>query len=101
MTDTLTLEAPPTTVPTYPERAAFKKNKKNLSLEERTDVTVDELEKTSLPASAELYNGNVVFKNAEYRAWDRASKSCRRVQKLFAAKSHWLCDDRNQLSHLA
>ena len=60
MAETLTMEAPPpTTVPTYPGRAAFKKN---LSLEERTDVTVDELENASLPASAELYDGKVVFK---------------------------------------
>lgn len=33
-----------------------------LSLEQRTDVTVDELEKLSLPFPAELYNGKVVFK---------------------------------------
>jgi Uma2 family endonuclease len=31
-------------------------------LEQRTDVTVDELEKLSLPFPAELYNGRVVFK---------------------------------------
>jgi Uma2 family endonuclease len=33
-----------------------------LPLEQRTDVTVDELEKLSLPFPAELYNGRVVFK---------------------------------------
>jgi len=33
-----------------------------IPLEERTDVTVDELEKLSLPFPAELYNGKVVFK---------------------------------------
>jgi len=33
-----------------------------LPLEQRTDVTVDELEKLSLPHNAELYNGKVVFK---------------------------------------
>ncbi len=33
-----------------------------ISLEQRTDVTVDELEKLSLPYPAELYNGKVVFK---------------------------------------
>ncbi len=59
MAETLTMEAPPMTVPTYPGRAAFKKS---LSLEGRTDVTVDELERASLPASAELYDGKVVFK---------------------------------------
>jgi Uma2 family endonuclease len=31
-------------------------------LEQRTDVTVDELERLSLPFPAELYNGKVVFK---------------------------------------
>jgi Uma2 family endonuclease len=35
-----------------------------LPIEERTDVTVDELERTSLPFPAELYNGKVVFKMA-------------------------------------
>ncbi len=33
-----------------------------LPLEQRTDVTVDELEKLSLPHNAELYNGKVVYK---------------------------------------
>jgi len=33
-----------------------------LPLEQRTDVTVDELERLSLPFPAELYNGRVVFK---------------------------------------
>ncbi len=33
-----------------------------LPLEQRTDVTVDELEKLALPHNAELYNGRVVFK---------------------------------------
>jgi Uma2 family endonuclease len=33
-----------------------------MPLEQRTDVTVDELEKLSLPFPAELYNGKVVFK---------------------------------------
>jgi len=33
-----------------------------ISLEQRTDVTVDELEHLSLPFTAELYNGKVVFK---------------------------------------
>ncbi|MFQ5638925.1 MAG: Uma2 family endonuclease [bacterium] len=35
-----------------------------LPIEQRTDVTVDELEKTSLPYPAELYNGKVVYKMA-------------------------------------
>jgi Uma2 family endonuclease len=34
----------------------------DIPLEQRTDVTVDELEKLSLPFPAELYNGKVVFK---------------------------------------
>jgi hypothetical protein len=33
-----------------------------LPIEQRTDVTVDELEKLSLPYAAELYDGRVVFK---------------------------------------
>jgi len=33
-------------------------------IEERTDVTVDELERTSLPYPAELYDGKVVYKMA-------------------------------------
>jgi len=33
-----------------------------IPLEQRTDVTVDELEKLSLPFPAELYDGKVVFK---------------------------------------
>ena len=36
--------------------------KKELPLEERDDVTVDELETLSLPHNAELYNGRVVYK---------------------------------------
>jgi len=35
---------------------------KETPVEERTDVTVDELEKLSLPYPAELYDGKVVFK---------------------------------------
>jgi len=35
-----------------------------LPLEQRVDVTVDELEKLALPLPAELYNGKVVFKMA-------------------------------------
>jgi len=34
-----------------------------IPLEQRTDVTVDELERMSLPYSAELYKGKVVFKH--------------------------------------
>ena len=34
----------------------------DIPLEQRTDVTVDELEKLSLPFPAELYNGKVVYK---------------------------------------
>jgi len=35
-----------------------------IPIEQRTDVTVDELERLSLPYQAELYNGKVVFKMA-------------------------------------
>ncbi|MDZ7290868.1 MAG: Uma2 family endonuclease [candidate division KSB1 bacterium] len=38
------------------------RDSENLPLEQRTDVTVDELERLSLPYPAELYNGRVVFK---------------------------------------
>lgn len=37
-----------------------------LPLEQRTDVTVGELEKLSLPFPAELYNGRVVFKMPDF-----------------------------------
>ena len=37
---------------------------KEIPLEKRTDVTVDELERMSLPYPAELYNGKVVYKMA-------------------------------------
>lgn len=37
---------------------------KEVPLEKRTNVTVDELEKMSLPYPAELYNGKVVYKMA-------------------------------------
>lgn len=37
-----------------------------LPIEQRTDVTVDELERTSLPYPAELYNGKVVYKMAAF-----------------------------------
>jgi len=45
-------------------------NDKIISFEQRTDVTVDELERALLPYNAELYNGKVVFKmpNAEHGA---------------------------------
>lgn len=36
-------------------------------IEQRTDVTAEELEKTSLPYPAELYNGKVVYKMANPR----------------------------------
>ncbi len=37
-----------------------------IPLEQRTDVTVDELERLSLPFTAELYDGKVVFKMANF-----------------------------------
>jgi Uma2 family endonuclease len=40
--------------------------KKKLPLEQRADVTVEELEQMSLPVPAELYNGKVVFKMASH-----------------------------------
>jgi Uma2 family endonuclease len=58
-TDILEVGAPPAkTVATPAQRV--------ISLEQRNDVTVDELERTSLPYPAELYNGKVVFKMAAF-----------------------------------
>jgi len=37
-----------------------------IPIEERNDVTVDELERLSLPYPAELYNGKVVYKMANF-----------------------------------
>ncbi len=57
--DALTVETPP------PEPYSVVADKAvRLPIEERADVTVDELERTSLPYPAELYNGKVVFKMA-------------------------------------
>jgi len=57
--DILEVEAPPSKkVPAAAKHA--------LPIEQRTDVTVEELEKTSLPYPAELYNGKVVFKMAAF-----------------------------------
>ncbi len=54
-----------------------------LPIEQRSDVTVDELEKTSLPYPAELYNGKVVFKMANFEHG--------RIQSKIAAKiDHYL-----------
>jgi len=58
-TDILEVGAPPAKTVTAPAKRA-------IPLEQRNDVTVDELEKTSLPYPAELYNGKVVFKMANY-----------------------------------
>jgi Uma2 family endonuclease len=43
------------------ESATFAPARQLLPIEQRTDVTVDELERTSLEYPAELYNGKVVF----------------------------------------
>ncbi len=55
--------APAETTKSYTAGEGILANKK-LPLEQRTDVTVDELEQMSLPMPAELYNGRVVFKMA-------------------------------------
>lgn len=61
--DTLMIETPP--VESYQLTAV-----KFIPIEQRTNVTVDELERASLPYNAELYNGKVVVKmpNAEHGA---------------------------------
>jgi Uma2 family endonuclease len=51
-------------VKTAPRLPETKTEKKPAPIEKRTDVTVDELERMSLPYPAELYNGKVVPKMA-------------------------------------
>ncbi|MCI0694506.1 Uma2 family endonuclease [candidate division KSB1 bacterium] len=53
--------APAETKETAKATGSFVADQETL-LEQRNDVTVDELEKLSLPFPAELYNGKVVFK---------------------------------------
>jgi Uma2 family endonuclease len=60
--DALTVETPPREPYSFAAENAVPSGR--LPIEERTDVTVDELERMSLPYSAELYNGKVVFKMA-------------------------------------
>ncbi|MDZ7291292.1 MAG: Uma2 family endonuclease [candidate division KSB1 bacterium] len=60
--DTLELEAPKHKI--VPPAADKAISSGPLPIEQRTDVTVDELERMSLPYPAELYNGKVVFKMA-------------------------------------
>ncbi|MDZ7363964.1 MAG: hypothetical protein ONB46_25110 [candidate division KSB1 bacterium] len=55
------LTAPPEIKETGAEINAFGAVEE-VPLEQRNDVTVDELEKLSLPFPAELYNGRVAFK---------------------------------------
>ena len=58
-----TLTAPPMT-----EYGLFEVEiaREDIPIEERNDVTVDELERLSLPYPAELYNGKVVYKMANF-----------------------------------
>jgi len=56
-----TLTAPPITEYDLSEADIARKH---IPIEERNDVTVDELERLSLPHPAELYNGKVVYKMA-------------------------------------
>lgn len=60
MANTITL-APAETTASVQAKEAFIAEQE-IPLEQRTDVTVDELEKLSLPTPAELYGGKVVFK---------------------------------------
>ncbi len=55
--DTLSVEVPPSEVNSVT-------TPKTIPIEQRTDVTVEELERISLPYPAELYNGKVAFKMA-------------------------------------
>jgi hypothetical protein len=60
--DVLTVETPRREPYSFAAEKAVPSGR--LPIEERTDVTVDELERMSLPYPAELYNGKVVFKMA-------------------------------------
>ncbi|MDZ7359625.1 MAG: Uma2 family endonuclease [candidate division KSB1 bacterium] len=60
----MTVETPPRATYSFAAENAIPSER--LPIEERTDVTVDELEKMSLPYPAELYNGKVVFKMANF-----------------------------------
>jgi Uma2 family endonuclease len=55
--DTLEIEVPPS-------KGVRSFVDEDIPIEQRTDVTVDELERMSLPYPAELYNGKVVYKMA-------------------------------------
>jgi Uma2 family endonuclease len=58
---TSTLAAPATSLPELRRAHA---DYETLPLEQRDDITVDELERLALPATAELYEGRLVFKMA-------------------------------------
>jgi Uma2 family endonuclease len=60
--DALTVETPPHE--SYSVAAEKAVPSERLPIEERTDVTVDELERMSLPYPAELYSGKVFYKMA-------------------------------------
>jgi Uma2 family endonuclease len=60
--DALTVETPPREPYSFAAEKAV--SSERLPIEQRTDVTVDELERMSLPYPAELYNGKVVYKMA-------------------------------------
>ncbi len=49
---------------TPPREVHWDAGDKAIALEQRTDVTVEELERMALPYPAELYNGKVVYKMA-------------------------------------
>lgn len=52
------------TVKTPPLAMDWEADEKTIPFEQRTDVTVDELERMALPYPAELYNGKAVYKMA-------------------------------------
>ncbi|MCI0693203.1 Uma2 family endonuclease [candidate division KSB1 bacterium] len=61
--DALPVETPPREP--YSDAAQKAIPSECLPIEQRTDVTVDELERASLPCTAELYDGKIVFKEAK------------------------------------
>ena len=54
----------PATAKKLPEAPAANFEREAIPLEQRTDITVEELERLSLPMTAELYDGRLIFKIA-------------------------------------
>jgi len=77
--DTLSVETPPGGF----HQAAGQ----TIPIEQRTDVTVDELERMSLPHPTELYNGKVVFKNISPKR-DIIKSNLKSALKFYLQRNH-------------